>query len=190
MIDTISGETTDELTFTIKNKYNPNAVNNTIDLKIKYDTLMIRAKANVVFLKEGDNGTNGTSYYLRLEPNYEGAENAPKGRVYYYYRSSDDEGFNFTKVANEFPFKALFYRDGEKIYDSHDPEYREIIPTITYSMLKRVYTKEGSTIKQDTSRFSIENNDIIRSGSYAISNSVYGHTADILRCTFEYDNLI
>lgn len=190
MIDTTSGTTTDELIFTIKNKYNPNAVNNTINLRVNYNDLVIRAKANVIFLKEGDNGTNGTSYYLRLEPNYEGVENAPKGRVYYYYRSSDDEGFNFTKVANEFPFKALFYRDGEKIYDSHDPEYREITPTITYSMLKRVYTKEGSTIKQDTSRFLIENNDIIRTGSATISNSAQGHTADILRCTFEYDNLI
>jgi len=190
MIDTVSGETTDELTFTIKNKYNPNAVNNTINLRVNYDDLVIRAKANIIFLKEGDNGTNGTSYYLRLEPNYEGVENAPKGRVYYYYRDSEDEGFNFTKVANEFPFKALFYRDGEKIYDSHDPEYREITPTITYSMLKRVYTKEGSTIKQDTSRFSIENNDIIRTESYTISNSASRHTADILRCTFEYDNLI
>lgn len=190
MIDTASGITTDELIFTIKNKYNPNAVNNTINLRVNYNDLVIRAKANVIFLKEGDNGTNGTSYYLRLEPNYEGVENAPKGRVYYYYRSSDDGGFNFTKVANEFPFKALFYRDGEKIYDSHDPEYREITPTITYSMLKRVYTKEGSTIKQDTSHFSIENNDIIRTGSYTISNSAQGHTADILRCTFEYDNLI
>lgn len=190
MIDTTSGTTTDELIFTIKNKYNPNAVNNTINLRVNYNDLVIRAKANVIFLKEGDNGTNGTSYYLRLEPNYEGVGNAPKGRVYYYYRSSNDEGFNFTKVANEFPFKALFYRDGEKIYDSHDPEYREITPTITYSMLKRVYTKEGSTIKQDTSRFSIENNDIIRTGSYTISTSAQSHTADILRCTFEYDNLI
>lgn len=196
MIDTTSGTTTDELIFTIKNKYNPNAINNTINLRVNYNDLVIRAKANLTFLKEGDNGSNGTAYYLKVEPNYVGE--APNGRVYYYYKDSTHYGFNFTKVENEFPFKVLFYRDGEKIYDSHDVNYREIIPTINFNFLKRKYCKylllqngnEIPAVRSDESRFSIDNeNNTIICNSTDISTSAGENSADILRCTLTYDGL-
>lgn len=123
--------------FDIKNKYDINAINNTIEIEVNYDDKTIRGKANFIFLKEGENGSNGTSYYLNVLPNsVEGTE--PDGRIFYYYKSANNQGFNFTPVTNEFPFKAIFYQDGEVIYNS-TTDAADTNFELSYDFIKRIY---------------------------------------------------
>lgn len=55
-----------DLHFGIKPIYSVNAVNNQIELTIKYQDLVLKAFANLLFTKEGDVGTNGTGVLTRI----------------------------------------------------------------------------------------------------------------------------
>ncbi len=181
----------EKLGFDIKGKYNINAINNTIEVEVFYDNKTIRGKANLIFLKEGENGSNGTSYYLNVVPNYSG-DNAPNGRVFYYYRDVNNQGFNFTPIANKFPFRTLFYRDGDIIYDSNrDQDNVQVI--ITYDFVKRIYftdkTHTPYVTYSDDSRFEINGNNI-DCIDVALGDQAGEYSADILRCTFEYEGLV
>lgn len=181
----------EKLGFDIKGKYNINAINNTIEVEVFYDNKTIRGKANLIFLKEGENGSNGTSYYLNVVPNYSG-DNAPNGRVFYYYRDANNQGFNFTPIANKFPFRTLFYRDGDIIYDSNRDQ-DNVQATITYDFVKRIYftdkTRTPYVTYSDDSRFEINGNDI-DCIDVALGDQAGEYSADILRCTFEYEGLV
>ena len=56
------------LAYSINNKYYANKTNNDIKLKINYNGYTITAKTNLSFVKEGQNGTNGTDMVLKIEP--------------------------------------------------------------------------------------------------------------------------
>jgi len=181
----------EKLGFDIKGKYNINAINNTIEVEVFYDNKTIRGKANLIFLKEGENGSNGTSYYLNVVPNYSG-DNAPNGRVFYYYRNANNQGFNFTPIANKFPFRTLFYRDGDIIYDS-SRDQDNVQATVTYDFVKRIYftdkTRRPYVTYSDDSRFEIDGNDI-NCIDTTLGDQAGEYSADILRCTFEYEGLV
>lgn len=177
----------EQLNFGIKNKYDPIAINNVIKLEIKYDDKTIRAKANLVFLKEGENGSNGTAYYLKVEPNLSPGMTL-KGKVYYYYKDNSHKGFNFNYPNGQFPFKTLFYRDGNLIYDS-TRDNNEITPTVTYDFVKRTYTKINNNLIQDNCNFIISENDIFCVNNPIIGTNAGNYDADILRCTFQYNGL-
>ena len=177
----------EQLNFEIKNKYDPTAVDNTIKLEISYDDKTIRAKANLIFLKEGENGSNGTAYYLKVEPNLS-PNTTIKGKVYYYYKDSSHKGFNFTYPSGQFPFKTLFYRDGNLIYDSTGSN-NEITPTVSYDFVKRTYTKVNNNLIQDNCNFVISGNDITCVNNPVIGTSAGNYDADVLRCTFQYNGL-
>lgn len=177
----------EQLNFGIKNKYDPIAINNVIKLEIKYDDKTIRAKANLVFLKEGENGSNGTAYYLKVEPNLSPGMTL-KGKVYYYYKDNSHKGFNFNYPNGQFPFKTLFYRDGNLIYDSTG-DNNEITPTVTYDFVKRTYTKINNNLIQDNCNFIISENDIFCVNNPVIGTNAGNYDADVLRCTFQYNGL-
>jgi hypothetical protein len=187
----------EKLGFEIKEKYDINANNNTIEIEVFYDNKIIRGKANLIFLKEGENGSNGTSYYLDVLPDYVDGD-GPQGRVFYYYRNSNDQGFNFTPRSGAFPFKVLFYKDGEKIYDS-SRQSGNVEAEVKFDFLKRIYytnreDEENPITYKDRSRFVIdEEHNQILCNNYNIATEVGltgDYTADILRCTFEYQGLV
>ena len=181
----------EKLGFEIRNKYDINAIDNTIEIEVFYDNKTIRGKANLLFLKEGENGSNGTSYFLNVVPNYSG-DNAPDGRVFYYYRDANNQGFNFTPVENKFPFRTLFYRDGDIIYDSSRNQ-DNIEATVTYDFVKRIYFTDKNrrpyVTYSDESRFEINENNINYIDT-TLGDQAGEYSADILRCTFEYDGLV
>lgn len=58
----------DQLAFDILNKYYVAKTNNRIQLEVTYkNNLKFKAETNFLFLKQGDPGTNGTEYTLRLK---------------------------------------------------------------------------------------------------------------------------
>lgn len=63
--DTMIAETSQEnnvLNFDIKNTYNPNFTNNQISVTVTYNEIVRTETTSLVFMKEGENGTNGTKY--------------------------------------------------------------------------------------------------------------------------------
>ena len=56
------------LSYTISENYYTNKDNNEIELQVKYQGILYIAKTNLLFIKDGENGTNGTNYVLKLIP--------------------------------------------------------------------------------------------------------------------------
>ena len=57
------------LMYSISNKYRVQYQNNQIKLVIKYKDMVLSAVTRFTFVKEGDPGTNGTEYIVRIVPN-------------------------------------------------------------------------------------------------------------------------
>ena len=53
------------LGYNINENYYANKDNNEIELQVRYQGLVYAAKTNFSFLKDGENGTNGTGYVLK-----------------------------------------------------------------------------------------------------------------------------
>ena len=181
----IQGTYNEQLSFEIKNKYDPRAINNTIELEVEYDNKIIKNKAVLFFIKEGENGSNGTSYTMKVVPNL-AAGASLNGKAYYYYKNNSNKGFNFEFPSGQFPFKTLFYRDGDLIYDSSSSN-NNITPTsLSYEILKRTYT---STV-YDGTLFTIQNNNIVCANNPSIGTNPGAYSADILKCSLEYNGLV
>lgn len=58
-----------KLPFSIVDPYSSNKINNDIYLEVSYNTFYTKIATNLSFIKEGENGTNGTDYYCRIAPN-------------------------------------------------------------------------------------------------------------------------
>lgn len=56
------------LSYTIRDKYYSQKDNNVIELRIIYQGVLYVAQTNLLFVKDGENGTNGTVYTLKLIP--------------------------------------------------------------------------------------------------------------------------
>lgn len=84
--DEVTGKTIYEgyslFNYSIKNIYNNNYDNNDIELQVSYKDIFLTTKTKLTFAKDGENGTNGTEYYLKIVPNV-------RGRRYRFYLSYD-----------------------------------------------------------------------------------------------------
>lgn len=56
------------LGYNINENYYANKDNNEIELQVRYQGLVYAAKTNLSFIKDGENGTNGTGYVLKILP--------------------------------------------------------------------------------------------------------------------------
>lgn len=57
------------LSYNINENYYAKKDNNEIELRVQYQDLVYVAKTNFIFTKDGENGTNGTDYVLKIVPN-------------------------------------------------------------------------------------------------------------------------
>ena len=57
----------DELAFEVADIYNSSFSNNDIFLELEYNEQLFITKTNFTFTKQGQNGTNGTKYYFKLQ---------------------------------------------------------------------------------------------------------------------------
>ena len=59
------------LSYNISENYYTNKDNNEIELQVRYQGILYIAKTNLLFTKDGDTGTNGTDYVLKIIPDAE-----------------------------------------------------------------------------------------------------------------------
>lgn len=88
---TVKGKT---LTYSIAQRYSINRTNNDIQLKIKYDNYTISNKTNFTFTKQGQLGTNGTGFVLKIVP------------------CTDNDGKN---ELNDYPMATVIKNDKENV---------------------------------------------------------------------------
>lgn len=180
-----------ELAYNIQNKYYYNYKNNDIELSIQYKEMSLVAKTNLVFTKQGESGTNGTSFVCKLVPNTNAA--TPQYPVLNMTQKSGDKYtagyFNFgaeqflitTSASTRAPFKAIVYKDGEEVYsDSKSASDQTVL--VTWEILRNQYKNNI----YDASDLTIDkNNGTISYTGQAHDEGICG--ANIIKCTVYYN---
>lgn len=177
------------LMYGISNKYRVQYQNNQIKLVIKYKDMVLSAVTRFTFVKEGDPGTNGTEYIVRIVPNvaddsdFDGYptitrvffKNQRIRRTFLNYKLKNfiedqdtkvykDGYYQFNSNSAKL-FKIEVWKSGEKI-DLNDTM------TLTWEILQN---------KNDTSNLTIDE----VSGQIGFTNNfpIMESPADIVKCT-------
>lgn len=182
--------------FEIPTIYNNNKIRNTIQLEVRYKDKVIRGKAELVFLKEGESGSNGTDFICRIIPNVTNLSTAPLYPTVTYDNNAAEGAtnpvLNYTPAQTGVWFKAQLFKDGEEIFNgpisATSSEGKAV--TIQWEMLKNNYGTYNYTSISDVSNFSVNANTGVF--SYNTLSSVSDDTlknspSNIVKCTLTYD---
>ena len=163
----------DILNYHIAGRYSLDKYNNDIELEIKYKDILLMAKTNFTFTKEGEPGTNGTSIVCKIVPNVEDGIDEPiptliGGQLNYTVNTNSDR---------RQWFKVQLWENGIKLTDN---EISQRAKKITWSILANNYknAKDISSITvADAAKgyFTYAGNKLI--GNDSIAN--------IVKCTVE-----
>lgn len=138
------GETS--LSFSIKNKYDYTKINNTILLEVVKENQTYVAKTNILFVKEGDNGTNGTDYVCQIVGLLNGKEiSFSEGIPYYYYNKDSGNKFYYNQQSINNQLKLKIFKNGENI-EIGDSQ-------ITWSLLKSPFFKNKDNTYTSTRNY-------------------------------------
>ena len=168
------------LNFNILTRYDANKEHNVIKLRVTLGDRVYTAETNLIFLKEGERGSNGTDFVCKVVPNISGANfiNQPVVTVY-----NNAYSLNYTPAQSNRWFKTQLWHDGELIYegteDGNSTENKNV--DITWSVLQNSYSH---TIK-DNSNFTINANTGVI--NFNTSESKYGSA--VIQCKTVYDGI-
>lgn len=112
-----------KLSYKIRENYNPSYTNNTIKVVVTENSSTYVENTTFLFVKEGDSGTNGTEYVLRIVPNTKDTsqEDPAIPQVTFYSEEETIKSkWNFTPVAPTQILKLQMYKSGDLIYDGND----------------------------------------------------------------------
>lgn len=172
----VNGDVLLGLSYDIVNKYNIRNSNNDIKLSVNYKGMVLETTTNFTFTKDGEPGTNGTEFVIKLVPNT--SDNKLLENLIVINGSP-----NFTPKQSNRWVKAQLWHNGEKIFDGtqsgNSTENKPV--TLTWSILKNKYNSSVS----DNSSFSINAATGVISG-YAFS---LDHPANIIQCELVYDKV-
>ena len=146
------------LFYGIANKYDVKKQNNQIQLSVNYKDMNLTASTNFTFAKQGEPGTNGTQYVVKIVPNTQ-MNNPPiwpvitknAGDNSYWLNYGVGSSASFTNIGvntvmgNGHPFKAQLWQNGEQIWQGYQRKnnYEGVQPDlIHWEVLKNVY-KQG-----------------------------------------------
>lgn len=172
----VNGDVLLGLSYDIVNKYNIKNSNNDIKLSVDYKGMVLETTTNFTFTKDGEPGTNGTEFVIKLVPNT--SDNKLLENLIIVNGSP-----NFTPKQSNRWVKAQLWHNGEKIFDgtqSGNSEENKPV-TLTWSILKNKYNSSVS----DNSSFNINAATGIVSG-YTFS---LDHPANIIQCELVYDKV-
>ena len=124
----------EQLNFTIRNNFDRKRTNNTIELEVHYNNKIIKTNTNLIFMKEGDIGSNGTKYTCLLSANPVSG-NIPERIV--YTKAGEKGSLNYQ--YNSKPFKVMLFENGDLIYDDTSANNIAENVIVKYSIDKRIY---------------------------------------------------
>lgn len=112
MLDSVWVDDSNKIHFSIKQKFNIGYNNNTVILKITtVDNKVYEFPKEILFVKDGDQGTNGTTYISAIRP-CDTINNDNKFSGIWGVSLQND---SFSCVKNINTLKAYVYKDGERI---------------------------------------------------------------------------
>ena len=182
-----------ELYFTIANIFNASKDRNTIQLRVKYKDRIIIAKTDLIFIKEGEVGTNGTDFVCRIVPNAV-EESAPKYPTLVYNKnaavSATNPTLNYTPGGSGLWLKAELWHDGIRIFDGittgTSGENKQV--KVEWEILKNKYKpniNDVSNLIVDrlTGVFNFNNLSAVS------DTTLKANPANIIKCTLTYDGI-
>lgn len=169
--------------YEIEDRYDITKNNNNIQVIINYKGVNLSSRTDLVFVKEGDAGTNGTEFFCRIVPNTIPGENTP---LYPILTELNDYSWflNYqTQQLNKF-FKVQLWHNEYKILDSvvsaRTTEGKQA--NIKWSILKNkysanIYDSSSLTVNEST-------------GVFAYSGYRSDSPAHIVKVELEYNGVI
>ena len=147
MIDSIRVDSSNTLQYLVKTKYKQNNTNNTLSLKIStIDGKEFVFTKELIFQKDGDQGTNGTSYSCIVAPcNNDGTQRLTGFQSLHYNRI-------YSSSTKPLYLKAYVYKDGELVSNN-----------ISYKWESRSECLTFTTINSDKSAIQVNGNSTINS---------------------------
>lgn len=178
-----------ELNFNIRENYNATYDKNEVQLIITHNDKVVSAKTNLTFVKEGENGTNGTDFVCKIVPDGKPGEITPRYPAVIYNEYTKQYQLNYTpKSANQW-FKVQLWHDGELIYTGTESgkTLEDKQAKVQWSMLQNTYGKDKQTgeLIQDASNFVI-NKD---TAEITFNATEFSNPANIVKCVINYNNV-
>ena len=122
------------LTYSIAQRYSINKTNNDIQLKVKYDNYTVSNKTNFTFTKQGQLGTNGTGFVVKIVPC-----NNKEQDIGIYPIATTTDGTTYTYNFDH--LNIQLWHNGERIFNDkktgNSTESKSV--NIVWSILKNRY---------------------------------------------------
>ena len=170
-----------ELNYEIAKRFNSSKTNNNIKLSIEYKGFIYNTETSFSFLKEGDPGTNGTSYYCRIVPNAIQGDEVSYPMIN-YNQASNSYTLNYsTPIGQENKwFKVQLWENDYMVFEdiSNTVATTEKPYEITWSVPKNQYT---SSIK-DFSDISV----VSTTGACSFTKNSNNVIVNIIKCQVDY----
>ena len=174
---------TPELNFRIRDTFSAAYDKNEVQLIINHNNRVVSAKTNFTFVKEGENGTNGTDFVCKIIPNAIPNTEVPQYPTVTYDEYTKQYRLNFSPATLNKWFKVQLWHDGEQIFEGTESgkTLENEVANVQWMMLQNKYDKEVA----DTSNFTIDKD----SGAISFSAIEYEHPANIVKCIVNYNNV-
>ena len=162
------------LQYDIKNKYDINKNNNTIQLIVDYKGMNLVAETDFTFVKEGEPGTNGTEFVCKIVPNTDD--------INFGYPMVLNGNLNYTPRQTGRWFNVQLWHNGTKIFEGNATANTSENKSakVEWSILRNKYT----TSLYDITSLSV-NNGVFSYTGYQGANS----PANIVKVTVTYDGI-
>ena len=188
--------------YKIAQNYNPTKTRNNINLIVKYNDTNLIASTNLTFLKQGDEGTNGTDIVCKIIPNTSGT--IPYYPIIYYNENRQISfNWNMSYGETEWFLVELWNNGTEPIFRSAESGTADDGKTVTivkWQVLKNIYSSTQSDQTNFIISQNISNNKwnfglIDTNDPNSVFNSSYDETlyktwrpANIIKVTVRYDD--
>lgn len=174
---------TPELNFRIRENYQAAYDKNEVQLIVTYNDKVVSAHSNLTFVKEGENGTNGTDFVCKIIPNVIETGVAPKYPAVVYNEYTKQYSLNYTPKNADIWLKAQLWHDGELIFEGTQSgdtiENKEA--EVQWSILRNDY---GNGIKDETN-FAIDKD----TAAITYNPIDFEHPANIVKVSIKYNDV-
>lgn len=203
-LETITYKKLMTFSYTIAESYNIKKTNNNIQLKIVYNGMTLTASTNLIFTKEGQQGTNGTQFVCKIIPNVESGDTPVYPTIYY---DGTNVSFNWDQDRQKPWFKVqLWHNDFEPIFvgtSSGNSIEDKLVTIEKWEVLKNTYKKsiDEALLVQDQTNLTVVSNDSNDGWTFGFNPGTLQNSwdtseyeewrpANILKVTLNYDGNI